>query len=341
VLVARPDNIGDVVMLGPALRALQAALPGAHLTLMASPAGAQAAPLLPWIDEVFTWRVAWQDVSGSGTDSRQEWALVERLEEGRFDAAILFTSFSQTPHPPAFACYLAGVPRRLGEPKEAGGGELTHAASPTPTGLHQVERNLHLIESAGFGVADRQLAIHIPEAASAHASHLLAEEGLEPGAPYLLLSPWTSCQARTYFPERFGAAAARLAGSLDWPVVVVGRERDRERSRPVLEPLGERGIDVIGRTSVPDLAALVAGARLVLTNNTLALHLADAVRTSLVVVYSGTDLESQWRPRQAASRILRHPTPCSPCYLLTCPYDRECMDISPAEVAAAGMDVVA
>jgi len=60
LLVMRLDNIGDVVMTGPVLRALKENLPRASITLMASPGGKEAAPLLPWVDEVFAWRVLWQ-----------------------------------------------------------------------------------------------------------------------------------------------------------------------------------------------------------------------------------------------------------------------------------------
>ena len=70
-LAVRLDNIGDIVMLGPALRAMRQALPHAHITLMASPAGSQVAPLLPWVDEVLTERGVWQDASGNSVGTAQ------------------------------------------------------------------------------------------------------------------------------------------------------------------------------------------------------------------------------------------------------------------------------
>lgn len=341
LLVMRLDNIGDVIMAGPALRALKQNLPGVHLTFMASPAGSQAAALLPWIDDLLTWRVLWQDLGRLAFDPEREWALVERLRQGRFDAAIVLTSFSQTPHPAGLVCHLAGIPLRAGESKERGLGELTFELPSAPDGLHQAERNLRLLESLGFEVGDRQLEIHVPAEARRSAKDLLAGRGLRPGDPYLLLTPWTSCQARTYRPERFALAARQLGDRLDWPVVVVGREGDRQHSAQVFEPLGRRAVDLVGATTVPELAAIVAGSRLALTNNTSVLHLADATRRPMVVTYSGTDLESQWAPRQAPARVLRKPTFCSPCYAFTCPYNRECLDIEPAEVVAAALDCLA
>jgi ADP-heptose:LPS heptosyltransferase len=341
LLVVRPDNIGDVIMTGPALRALKENLPGLHLTLLASPAGGQAAGLLPWIDELLTWRVLWQDLGRLPFDPGREWALVERLREGRFDAALILTSFSQTPHPAGLLCHLAGIPLRGGESKETGNGELTFALPPALDALHQVERNLRLVEGLGFPVADRHLALRLPAEAVEGAAQLLEGAGLAPGAPYLLLTPWTSCQARTYFPDRFALAARHLADHLDWPVVVVGREADGEQEAEVLGPLGSRAVNLIGETTVAELAALVAGCRLALANNTSVLHMADALDRPMVITYSGTDLESQWCPRQAPARILRKPTFCTPCYQFACPYNRECMEIAPEEILVAGLDLLA
>ncbi|WP_016866123.1 MULTISPECIES: glycosyltransferase family 9 protein [Fischerella] len=119
------------------------------------------------------------------------------------------------------------------------------------------------------------------------------------------------------------------------PVVVTGVEKDRHKSASLLLILGNYAIDLIGKTTLPQLAALIANAKLVLTNNTSTMHIADATRTPTVVMFAGTELESQWQPRNGYSRLLRRPTQCSPCYAFTCPYNLECLDIPPEEVVAA------
>src|SRR5579872_3362743 len=122
ILAVRLDNIGDIIMLGPALRAVKETSPQARLTLLASPAGTTAGPLLPWIDDVIIWRAIWQDVGGRMPfDPAREWELIRLLAERRFDAALVFSSFSQTPHTPVYVCYLSGIPLRAGESKEFGG----------------------------------------------------------------------------------------------------------------------------------------------------------------------------------------------------------------------------
>jgi ADP-heptose:LPS heptosyltransferase len=333
LLVMRLDNIGDVIMTSPALRAIKQNLPAAKLTLMASPSGAMTAPLLPWVDEVLPWRVLWQDLGRLPFDPEREWELVKFLSDRHFDAAIIFTSFSQSPHPAALICHLAGIPLRLGESKEKGLGFLTHELDSAPDEIHQVERNLRLVESVGFEVSDRRLAIQTSKFKIQNSEFKLPRE-------FILLNPWTTCQSRNYDPGRFAAAARRLSEITKWSVVVTGVEKDRDRAFPLLQALGNCAIDLIGKTSLSELADLVAEAQLVLTNNTSTMHIADATQTPMVVLFAGTERESQWCPRHAPIRLLRRPTVCSPCYAFTCPYSLECLDIPPETVVAAALELL-
>ncbi len=336
ILVMRLDNIGDVIMTSPALRAIKENLPDSRLTLMASPGGAQAAALLPWVDEVLPWRVLWQDLGKLEFDPAREWELVKTLGDRHFDGAIIFSSFSQSPYPAGFLSYLAGIKLRLGESKELGSGVLTTEIGAAPDEIHQVERNLRLVEAVGFQVSDRSLGIGINQA---EATLLLEQHGLA-DTPYILLNPWTSCQSRNYDSERFAIAARQLAEITNYPIVVTGVPKDRDRSAALLEKIAPWKIDAIGTTTLSQLAAFIANAQLVLTNNTSTMHIADATRTPTVVMFAGTEYESQWRPRHTLSRLLRRPTACSPCYAFTCPYQLECLDIPPEEVVTAGLELL-
>src|SRR5205823_3841164 len=99
ILAVRLDNIGDLVMLTPALRALRRAAPEAWITLMASPAGAPIAPIMPAVNEVRVVRAFWQQVTPDPAFSpAKEQSLIEDLRAGAYDAALIFTSFSQSPY---------------------------------------------------------------------------------------------------------------------------------------------------------------------------------------------------------------------------------------------------
>jgi ADP-heptose:LPS heptosyltransferase len=337
IVAIRLDNIGDVIMLGPALRSLRTALPKAHISLLASPAGTQAAALLPWIDQVITWRAVWQELSSSPDfGAEREHQLIGILHKGQYDAAFIFTSFSQSPFPPAYACFLAEIPIRIGHSKEFGGQTLTHSGSPPPDSGHQVDRNLALIEMTGFPTAGNHLELHIPQKAVISADSLLAHVGLDPDEPFILIAPGASCSARRYDAHRFAEVARSLPALTGLPVVIVGTHSEAETIDPVTQTAHQAGpgtiISLVGQTTVLELAALIKRSKLVIANNSASLHMADAFNRPMVILYSGTEYLTQWEPRHAPSRLLKVPTDCSPCYSFQCPFSMECLDIDPDEV---------
>ncbi|HEY6959966.1 MAG TPA: glycosyltransferase family 9 protein [Candidatus Limnocylindria bacterium] len=336
VLAVRLDNAGDVVMLGPALRAVKETS-GARITLLASPAGTEAARLLPWVDDVITLPAVWQDVGARiPFNPARELALIDELRRRAFDAALIFTSFSQTPHAPAYACYLAAIPLRAGDTKEFGGSVLTTELRSTDAddGIHQAERDLRLVEAVGFAVRDRSLAIHVDDHARAAARAAL--EALGVSSRYVLAHPGASASARRYPTDRFRDVVGLIAAS-GMDVVVTGTERERslvERATPAVT----HAHALIGGLALPEYAAVVERASAVVCGNTLPLHLADALRVPVVALYAGTDLETQWRARDTDAVVLRRDTPCHPCYLFDCPIGQPCLDIAPDLIAKEVLD---
>ncbi|MCC6383128.1 MAG: glycosyltransferase family 9 protein [Dehalococcoidia bacterium] len=309
ILAVRLDNVGDLVMLSPALTALRCAWPTAEITLLTSPAGASVVPLLPAVDDVIVHRALWQDVAGgSGFDPAAETRFIERRRASRFDEAFVFTSFSQSPYGPAYAAFLAGVPRRVGESLEFGGALLTQQAPPLDPAAHQVDRNLHRLRSVGLAADDTRLRLALPNAAVAGADALLAGAGIGPGVPFLAVAPGASCPARRYPADRFASAAADVASRTGFPVVVLGAARERGLADAVAAAIPDGATSLAGRTTVAELAAVLARTSLLLGNDSGPMHLADAFGTPMVITFSGTDLESQWRPRHAPARLLRRAT---------------------------------
>ena len=332
LLAVRLDNAGDIVMLGPALRAIKTTSPECQITLLASPAGAKAAPLLPWIDSVLVWRSIWQDLGHLPVEPGRENGLIQLIADGSFDAAVVFTSFSQTPHVAGYVCYLAGIPLRAGESKEFGGGTLSTELRHTQDATHQVDRNLHLVHALGFTHVDPALEIAIPDASREVIARRLWDVGISPDAPFALLHPGASAEARRYPAARFHRVA-ELLQARGWPLVVTGCERERNLLEIVV---GDNNrTPIFTDLSIQEFAALVARASTVVCGNTLPLHLADATRTPVVALYAGTELISQWGPRFAPSRVLQRATECTPCYRFTCPIGLPCLDFDPEEVVAA------
>src|SRR5690554_1574110 len=99
ILCIRLDNMGDVLMSTPALRALKESKSNCHLTLLASRAGAALAPHLADVDEVLTYDAPW--VKSDAHSELADRQILDQLRAARFDAAVIFTVYSQSPLPAA------------------------------------------------------------------------------------------------------------------------------------------------------------------------------------------------------------------------------------------------
>lgn len=335
LLVVRPDNLGDVLLAGPALAAMRAAAPDARIDLLASPGGAAAASLLPEVDDVVVARVSWQRIEPA--PGVPDPGLADELAARRYDAAVVLTSFSQSPWPAGYVCQLAGIPVRAGTSKEFGGAGLTHWVPSPHDDLHQVDRALHVLDRLGVPPGKSALHAHVAPAASEAAERALREAGGDPGSPHAVLLPGASCPSRRYPPAGFRAAVRELTGA-GLPVVVCGSGSERDLVHEVADGI-PGAVALAGELDVPSLAALLGGAAVVIANNSGGMHLADAVGTPVVVLFAGTELVEQYRPRSVRARVLGVPTACTPCRQFTCRYQHECLDVAPAEIAHAALDL--
>jgi ADP-heptose:LPS heptosyltransferase len=194
VLAVRLDAMGDVVMTGPAIRALAASGPGRTVTVLTSPGGAEAARLLPGVGEVICYEAPWMKASQPRPGSAAL-GMAARLREGCFDAAVIFT-VSQSPLPAALLCHLADIPLRLAHCRENPYQLLTDwipEREPGALRRHEVRRQLDLVASLGGAVDDERLRLRIPETASRRVAALLAHVG--PG-PVVAVHPGASAPSR-------------------------------------------------------------------------------------------------------------------------------------------------
>jgi len=337
LLVVRLDNIGDIIMLSPAIRALKRAAPDARLTLMVSKAGVAAAGLLPGVDEVFVHRALWQDARGDlPFRPAREQLLIEELRSRSFDAAFIFTSVSQSPYPAAYACYHAGIPIRIAQSREFGGAVLSHSVRPLPDDTHQVDRNLHLLREVGVAVdgsGAQALRIFVSAEARARADGLLRSRGLR--RDIIAIAPGATYGARRYPLSRYIEVATHLQG-MGQRLVVLGGPKDEALGEALVRAV-PGVVSLCGQTSLAELAAILHRSRVLIANDSAPMHIGDAVGCPMVILYSGTEREEEWRPRGAIARLLRRPTACHPCYRSECPYALECLAIAPSDVVAEVM----
>ena len=341
LLCVRLDAAGDVLMTTPAMRALKQAVPGRRITLLTSPAGAEAAALVPEVDRVIAYDAPWMKATGSRTDPVPDLQLVERLRGERFDAAVIFTVYSQSPLPAALLCHLAGIPRRLAHCRENPYALLTdwvREPEPEQGVRHEVQRQLDLVARVGARPDYTRLSLELTAPPRQSALEALRARGHDADAPWLAIHPGASAPSRRY--PWMAEAAGLVHAETGRRVVVTGGQGERDAAEAVCAAAGGGAVSLADRLSFAELAALIEAAPLLICNNSGPAHVAAAVGTPVVVLYALTN--PQHSPWETPSRVLSHDVPCRWCYRSVCPEGHhDCLrKVTPREVVAAALELL-
>ncbi len=317
VLVVRLDSFGDVLVAGPAVRAVAAG--AAHVTMLCGPQGAPAAALLPGVDRVRVWAAPWVTETARPIDDAVLGEFRALITEERPDVAVVLTSFHQSPLPVALLLRLAGVATITGASVDHPGSLLDVRLRPgedLPEDLPEPERALRIAEAAGFRLPpedDGRLVVRrdadLPDEVAALGR-------------YVVVHPGASVEARSWPPAHHRALVAAYA-ERGVPVVVTGSPGERELTAEVA---GDTAVDLGGRTSPAGLAEVLAHAEVVVVGNTGPAHLAAAVGAPIVSLFSPVVPAVKWAPyapfvellgdQQAPCRLSRArecPVPGHPC----------------------------
>jgi ADP-heptose:LPS heptosyltransferase len=307
VLVVRLDNDGDVLLAGPAVRAVAARAD--RVTLLCGPRGRHAAALLPGVDERIVWRAPWIDPEPDPVDRADVDGLVARIAALRPDRALVLGSFHQSPLPTALVLRLAGVPW-IGATSVDYPGALLDLRHRIDDDVHEVERSLDLARAAGYALPagdDGRLAVR------------RRGESVVDG-DYVVVHPGASVPARAWEPEANAALVDALV-ACGRRVVVTGGPGERALTALVAGPPRDAVIDLGGATDLAGLADVIAGAEAIVVGNTGPAHLAAAVGTPVVSLFAPTVPAVRWRPWRVAHELLFVPVPCAGCRARVCPVE--------------------
>lgn len=337
VLCVRLDSMGDVLMTTPALRALGRGATRRKLTLLTSRSGAAVAPLVPEVDETIVFDAPWMKPAGSAP--AHDVALIKALKQRRFDAAVIFTAYSQSPLPAAYLCYLADIPLRLAHCRENPYWLLTDwVPDPEPRERirHEVRRHLDLAATIGCRTDDERLSFAVPQRARPSMKRALARAGVPGRAPLVVVHPGASAASRRYPALRYAQAMDLLLQRLPKAVVVfTGNAEEGHLVEGIRKAMARVSCSLAGQLDVAELGALLERASLLIANNTGPVHIAAALGTPVVDLYALTN--PQHTPWQVASEVLYCDVPCRFCYRSVCPAGHHaCLTgVEPEAVAAA------
>jgi ADP-heptose:LPS heptosyltransferase len=326
-LLVRLDNLGDVLLAGPAVRAVAAS--GFAVTLLCGPNGRTAADLLPCVDDVWEFRAPWIDPDAHPVERAAIDALVARVAAAGFEQAIICTSFHQSALPTALLLRMAGMPTIAGNSEDFPGTLLDVRHRP-PDDVHEVERSLSLAATMGH---------HLPATDDGKLQVLVdrGTVGAPFAEPYVVVHPGASVPARAWSPDANRAAVDALVAA-GWPVAVTGASSETALTAHVAGAHDDGVVDLGGATDLRGLATVIAGAAAIVVGNTGAAHLAAAVGTPVVSIYAPTVPAERWHPWRVPHVVLgRQDICCRHCRARICPVPgHPCLaSIEPAAVVAA------
>ena len=309
ILIRSTNWLGDAVMSVPAVRAIKAGRPDAHITVLTLSRLADFWKTVPEVDEVLT------ILPGEALLS------VARKIRHRFQVAFVFPNSVRS----GLEVFLAGIPRRIGY-RRPWRGRTINAIVPDPRPgpvTHEVHHYLNMARYAGADVTHALSQAHSSH--SSQTSPLIL--GLVPGAEY--------GSAKRWLPDRFATVARRIYDQTGAQWRIFGMESDRPVADQIATALDGKCENLAGQTTMAQFLDRLRECRLLLTNDTGAMHLAAHLGVPVYAIFGSTE-DRYTGPLGSSSHVLRHHVPCSPCFLRECPLDLRCMTaITPEEVTTA------
>lgn len=295
--------MGDVIMTGPAMRALKETF-NTRITLLTSTMAKDIVKHMPEVDEAIILDLPWvKNNAPLQTEALTD--VVNRLKNKKFDAAVIFTVYSQSALPTAMLAYLAKIKTVLAYCRENPYGLLSHWVpdeEPYNFIKHQVRRDLDLVKTIGASARNEKLYLTNNDHLWAGIRLKLAEKGLRTTNRWIILHAGVSENKREYPFKNWVDIGRHLISKMGLQVLFTGTETERALTNKLQQAVGKNSYSVAGWFNLEEFICLVKNTPLMVSVNTGTVHIAAAVGTPVVVLYAQTN--PQHTPWQAANKVL-------------------------------------
>lgn len=342
ILVIRLDLIGDLVLSSVVVRVLKRTYPDAEIDLLALPSSASIVQGDPDLSEIIPYNPnVWRrpEALFQPRNRLEAWRVIRRLRARHYDIAVsVFGPWA------AILAVLSGARRRVGYGREGYPGFLTDSVHgrhwQRGARLHEVDYCLRLARAAGATIqeGDRVPRLTVTSQAQQEAALLLGQVGISPNRPFIACHVSSNNGQSKRWPVPYWAALIdRLIRELHVQVALTGAPGDRPLIERITGLMQEQPVNLAGKTSLPQLAAILQRADLLISGDSGPMHIAGAVGTPLIAIHGPTD-PAHSGPVSPKATILKSDIWCSPCYnakdTADCPfYTTQCMkNILPTRV---------
>jgi heptosyltransferase-2 len=326
IIVRAPNWIGDAVLSLPLMDCLHQHFRDAEIWIAGT----------DWVSGIYS---SLDYLAGTIVLPRKNGLKESRLsareiQKHRFDIGLLLTnSFGSALH-----FFRAKIPERWGYNRDGRGWLLTKAVKHTSYEKppHQLHYYLQLASKLGITPGQTKLHFTLADEDKSQAKSLLSSLNVNPENPLVILSPGASYGPAKRWPtDCFSRLAGQLQEAFDAEILIVGAQDETGLAETIALPMTKKPVLLTGKTTINQLAGLIALASVFVTNDSGPMHLANALHTPVVAIFGPTDPD-RTRPYQEPAVVLKKEVPCWPCFYRACPYEHQCMtQITPEEVVQA------
>ena len=311
IVLLRLDRIGDFILGIPAYRALRNTHPDAHISVVVPSPVAELAKVCPFFDDVYIFDALWLLPDYAPLDRwKSAWHLVKFLRSKPID---LLLDFRYQNRLDPLVAGLSGAKQRVGFNLGWVSRFLTKKAAPPAAELHQVDRNLQLLQVLGITTADRKLEMWFDEHDHKTGENQLPAQELLPGLPRIAVHIGAATPSKRWREESFEVLIHELHANTQADIVVMGGEGDLGFSQEVVDGLECPIVNLVGKLSLRQMAALMKDCKVFIGCDSGATHLAAACGVPVVCLFSGANEVEVWKPWGPKVKVLTQHPSCSPC----------------------------
>ena len=308
IVVIKLDHIGDVILSIPTIANLRFHFPRASITMVVNSSSEPIVRYIPHTDEVICYNARFFDRSTSVKmfDFARGIRFAREMKRRNFDlvvdlrgsfASLFFALMTKSTYRIDRGTYL--VQRKLGR--------------ASIKSEHEAEVNLNILAGAGIPTPNRELSLHLTQEDLNSADDLLREcEDLDSDSPVIVIHPGSPTSLKRWPADRYARLANQLSQGYNARIVLVGGKGEKQIVRSIFSLMNGHAIDLSGRTTLGQLAAVLQKADLFIGNDSGPMHLASASGTKVIGLFGPTSPE-RFAPYGKRYTALRMENDCPPC----------------------------
>ncbi len=291
ILLLQLKRIGDLILTTPTIAALRERFPEAEMTIVVSSECADLLPAISGVDRILMARRNLSDLAAFLT-----------VAGNKFDYCIDFTRNDRS----AFLAFLSKARKRIvsyrvRDQSKSRALLYTDFVNVRMRDLHTIDYNLSLLEPLGIVGVSSSLHLQLPQAAHEKADAL--RRNCNVSKSYIVLHPGSAREEKLWEAGRWARIIERYSQDNNLDLILTSGASKHEQAHIAAIKNKTKIIDLSGKTDLLTLAALIAGARLLVTVDSAPMHLAAATRTPQVILFGPTN-PFHWRPRESPALIL-------------------------------------